>query len=162
VGLYGSRAAPAGSGGTRMPHGGASVAPRRRSPILCYGGQISIWFGPMASQWRGESIFAHLERRWRLATVAQFGCTLVTAGACSEGRFVLLSWSNSGCATSWNSLGGHRGLESQQVVARHAVVVARIACFDLMKNWSGTTPFIWIFSLLLMLDANSISTRILF
>jgi hypothetical protein len=75
VGFDGSRAAPTSSGGARTPHGGASAVPHRRSPILRYSGQISMRFGPMASQWRGESIFAHLERR-RLTVVAGDGSTI--------------------------------------------------------------------------------------
>jgi hypothetical protein len=86
----------------------------------------------------------------------------VTVGACSDGQLIPLPWSTSGGATSWNSLGGHRGLEPRWVAAQHAVVVARVACFSLMKKWSGTTPFAGIFPLLLMLDADSISTCILF
>jgi hypothetical protein len=69
VGLDGSRAAPGSSGGARTLYGGASAAPHWRKPILCCGGQISIRFGPMASQWRGESVFAHLER-WRSMVAA--------------------------------------------------------------------------------------------
>jgi hypothetical protein len=74
VGFDGSRAAPTSSGGARTPHGGASAVPHR-SPILRYSGQILMRFGPMASQWRGESIFAHLERR-RLTVVAGDGSTI--------------------------------------------------------------------------------------
>jgi hypothetical protein len=83
-------------------------------------------------------------------------------GACSEGRFDLLPWSKSGGATSWNSLRGRRGLEPQWAVARPAVAVARVLCFGLVKNRLGTTRFIGIFSLLLVLDADSTSTRVLF
>jgi hypothetical protein len=72
VGLDGSREAPSSSGGVRMLHDGATAAPRRRNPILCYGSQISIMFGPMASRWRGESVFAHLER-WRSTVAAGDG-----------------------------------------------------------------------------------------
>jgi hypothetical protein len=57
---------------------------------------------------------------------------------------------------------GVTGLEPRWVATQHAVVVARVACFSLMKKWSGTTPFAGIFPLLLMLDADSISTCILF
>jgi hypothetical protein len=59
----------------------------------------------------------------------------VTAGACSEGWVVLFSGSNSGSATSWSSLGGCHGLESQRVAARHAVVVARVLVLA-VENWS--------------------------
>jgi hypothetical protein len=58
----------------------------------------------------------------------------VAVGACSKGWVVLFSWSNSGGVTSWNSLGGHRGLESQWVAARHAVAVGRVSVLA-VENW---------------------------
>jgi hypothetical protein len=67
--------------------------------------------------------------------VARLGWTLVIVGACSEGWVALFSWSNSGGAMSWNSLGGRRGLKSQRAVARHAVAVARVSVLA-VGNWS--------------------------
>jgi hypothetical protein len=43
-----------------------------------------------------------------------------------------------------------------------AAAVTRVARFGSMRNWSGATPFIGIFSLLLVLDADSISMHIRF
>jgi hypothetical protein len=80
VGLDGSRAALASSGGARTLHGGASAAPCRRNPILCYGGQILIRFRPMASQWRGESVFAHLVRQWSTVAAGDGGTIRVDLG----------------------------------------------------------------------------------
>jgi hypothetical protein len=71
--------------------------------------------------------------------VARFRWTLVTAGACSEGWVVLFSWSNSGGATSWNSLGGRCGLECQRVAAHHVVAVAWVSVLA-DENWSNPAP----------------------
>jgi hypothetical protein len=63
----------------------------------------------MASRWRGESVFAHLERRWSTVTAGDGGMIQVDLGdsrSLLRWLVVLFSWSNSGGATSWNSLGG--------------------------------------------------------
>jgi hypothetical protein len=120
-------------------------------------------FWPMALQWRGESIFAHLE--WQRSTVAagDSGTIRVDLG---DGKSLLRRLvrpvfliQKRGCdvlelieGSSW----------PRTLTGGGAVVVARVSCFILMKNQSGTTPFIGIFSLLLVLGVDSTSTRVLF
>jgi hypothetical protein len=80
VGFNGSEGAPTGSGGGRIAHDGASAAPHRRSSSLLYGGQVSMRFGPMALQWWGETVFAHLERQRSMVAAEDDGTIRVVLG----------------------------------------------------------------------------------